>query len=63
MRASKYTLQLDWEQVNLIIVTELKQYYDWISSETDPPEKENKKKTAKLRKAFKTVLDFYGVKV
>ena len=68
MDASKYTMKIDWEQVELIITTELKDQYDSISSTTSPPmfsydEKENKKDVAKLKKAFKTVLGFYGVAV
>lgn len=65
---SEYMMKVEWEQVDAIVISELKYHHKTLGKKSSIPlfsfdEKEEKKEVAKLRKALKIVLDFWGEKV
>lgn len=67
---SKYTVDLDEEQVEAIVIKELKYHYGIFAPECRPSygiyssdEKEDLKEMCKMRKALKRVLKYYGEEV
>jgi hypothetical protein len=70
MNTSKYTISLEYDQVDAIITKELKAMYDGFAPEKRPvcgiwhnDLEEDLKEMKKMRKALARVLDWMGVKV
>ena len=66
--SSKIAIYLEWEQVDAIVVKQLKEVYAGFDEKFKPPifsmdPKENEKQCRKYKKAIKLILDWYGVKV
>ena len=66
--SSKITFELEWEQVDSIVVKQLKEAYAGFDDTHKPPTfsmdpKENAKQCKKHKKAIELILDWYGVKV